>query len=85
MSESGFLVMDWISGGEFVGGQRQALWCRVQGKNHLELNCVSHIHSGPGPSYMVASLLQIQISLVATCSLISLNAMIQLVSCDVGA
>lgn len=41
-------VMDWISGGEFVGGQRQAPRCRVQGKNHLELNCVSHIYSGPG-------------------------------------
>lgn len=42
MSESDFLVVDWISGGEFMGGQKQALWCKVQGKNHLERNCVSN-------------------------------------------
>lgn len=47
--------------------------------------CVKCIYSEPDPSYTVANLLQIQISLVTACSLISLNAMMQLVSCDLDA
>lgn len=42
MSESDFPIVDWISGGEFMGGQKQALQYRVQGKNCLEWNCVSN-------------------------------------------
>jgi len=42
MSKSDFLVVDWISRGEFMGGQKQALQCREQGKNRLERNCMSN-------------------------------------------
>lgn len=47
--------------------------------------CVKCIYSEPDPSYTAANLLQIQISLGTACSLISLNAMVELVSCDLGA
>lgn len=36
MSELDFLDVDRISGGEFMAGQKQALWCRIQVKNRVK-------------------------------------------------
>lgn len=36
MSELDFLDVDWIGGGEFMAGQKQALWCRIQVKNRVK-------------------------------------------------